>query len=188
MPGSPSGPTAGNNRQRSLPDNIHILGMPRSGTAFVSAVLNLHPSCICFHEPAAAPGWKRKMADAGCGVQYIGTADTISGMYPQFTLPHSRCVYLRRPFDESLKSIQRIHFMAGESLQKVSEANEQWATDRNALIVENPFEAKALRAIWNHVFRETLQADQSQRLERFITLNIQRHAPKEAWGDTLYPD
>lgn len=161
--------------------------MPRSGTAFVSAVLNLHPDCFCVHEPAAEPGWRTKLAAISL-FRYVAISDTVCGRYPEFTLPHARCVYLRRPFEDSLKAINKIRQMGREKLEEVVRYNEKWAAERRALIIDNPFTLKNLTEIWRHVFPERIQQEQAMKLERFVTLNIQHHNPKGTWSDNFYPD
>jgi hypothetical protein len=164
---------------------FQISALPRSGTAFLSALFNLHPGCICFHElPATDRGWKDTRARARAHWPVVGESGTYSWT-PKAIIPESRKVYIRRDWRESRRRFNRAARWSPSEpdYEALAAAVEAWARDHGALIIPfaAPFPLETLERIWTHCLGSDCPFP-AEKAAMLAGMNIQRANPAQMFA------
>lgn len=133
-----------------------ITALPRSGTAFLTVLMNLAPNCLAMHELFATDlNWKQTAYLLG--KSYGGEARLFCdvGTYqfmPLASIPDSIKVYVRQDPDRSRERTKTAFGYDPGSYGGLSDVAERWAHQNKALIVEQSdlFTLPTLRTIWRH--------------------------------------
>lgn len=158
---------------------IQITGLPRSGTAFMAAVMMLHPDCNVFHECIAdGPGWRERLAES-CERWPI-TADCGTYQYmPGATLRYSDKIFLSRPHRESADACGR--FMDIPPDYAVSSRLVGIASDWIELFevrsfqFQDLFTVETIREIWNYL---KLGQFPENKVAQLVRMRICRNDPE----------
>ncbi len=167
---------------------FQIIGLPRSGTAFLSALLNLCPDCVCFHElPATERDWKGVIARAREHWPVVGESGTY-GWTPKAIIPESRKVYVRRDWRQSRSRFAAAARWAPSEpiYEALAESVENWAKEHGALQVDfaAPFPRETLARIWAHCLGpDRLFPEEKAALQ--AAMNVQRASPEKIFSQTI---
>lgn len=169
---------------------FQITALPRSGTAFVAAFLNLHPECFCHHDLAAdRDDWKEHSDFLNKKWEFVGEVSTY-GWLPRAHRPDGPKVYIKRDPTEVKKSVEKIMGNRTELdvYIRAAEAALEWAQKHNALVIDfkRLFTLDALGLIWDHVFTGSFHPFPVDKARLALTMNTQRQDPKKAFGDARY--
>lgn len=169
---------------------FQVTGLPRSGTAFVAAFLNLHPECFCHHDLAAErDDWKEYSEYLNKRWEFVGEASTY-GWLPRAARPGAPTVLIVRNPEEVNKSIEKIlgRTTGLDPLIKALEDAKRWADQTGAFVIDFRvlFQVETLRVLWEHVFQGSLVPFPFEKAALALTMNTQRHDPKKAFGDARF--
>lgn len=85
-------------------NRFFIIGaLPRSGTAWVSTLLNLHPDVFCFHEAMAGDVPYRQAIGAAMETHKI-VVDCTTGIHPAYDGIQATRIFLQRHMGDCLES------------------------------------------------------------------------------------
>lgn len=164
---------------------IQIVGLPRSGTAFASVLLMLHPDCIGFHELASTDeNWDKTLLDAGDRYRYVVDSTTY-GHFARQSVPFSRRIVLTRNHKESADDCTAHfkHDVEEGTMGTLLAILNQWAEDNADLTLDHYqlFTLEGMKALWEAAFKGDMPfpADKAKLL---ALQNIQRHRPDEVFG------
>lgn len=164
---------------------FQIVGLPRSGTAFLSVMFSLAEECETFHELAATDReWKKTLAKAHEQHRYVADCTTY-GFLPGAIIPESRKVFIERPWRESrLAAEEAIKIAISEDhYSKLSVTASHWADEWQALRVSyaDPWNMDSLRSIWDHCFEGMVEFP-TRKVSHLLTMNVQRMNPERVFG------
>jgi hypothetical protein len=160
---------------------IQVTGLPRSGTAFMSTFLSLHPECISFHELISKTDNYRDEINSSLNKYKFVVDSSTYGYLPQCSYKNSRKVYIERDMSESLKSCEiALKTIIDKHIYKSFKKNvEDWKTKNEVLTVNYKylFDSNVLKTIWEYCF----QSDEyfsEEKANNFIDMNIQMNKPE----------
>lgn len=154
---------------------IHIHAIPRSGTAFISTMLNLNPNCIAYHEIVEKTANHRKIIqDAQNKYDHVADVNTIGWMLRDYS-PADINICIRRDTASSFNAVRKV--VRGEinrfAYRVCANKLDSWAIEYGAVIVryEHLFRMDTLAAIWHHCFEDDVFP--ADKVEVLLSLNIQ---------------
>lgn len=133
---------------------VQITALPRSGTAFLTVLLNLAPNCIAMHEIMATDrDWKNTVAAMHSNFRGSERVFCDVGTYqfmPKATISDSFKVFIRGDHQESAKRCEKAFGYRPEGLDEVSKMAEKWALKYSAMVIERSelFKLDTLRLLW----------------------------------------
>lgn len=162
----------------TLPHIIRIVGMPRSGTAFASQVLSLHPDCIAYHELASYnKEWREILTNSE--FDFVVDSNTY-GFLTQAKLDCAVLVYLDRGAVDSCEASIRAtgHELSVMQFVNVRRMMEQWALQNNAYIMSEGeiFTLNGMEKLWKVAFGDHVEFPIQKAVE-LLKLNVQHHKP-----------
>lgn len=167
---------------------IQITGLPRSGTAFLSAFLSLHPECIAYHELAGYEDDYRTILDNSLKKYPFVVECSTYGYLPQCTYHESKKVFIARDMFESLRRSETAMgaVIALERYEELMDAAGEWVDTYGSLRVSfrNLFTVAELLRIWEFVF-DSDDYFSREKAELFCRLNIQMNNPKQFVSDEV---
>lgn len=166
------------------PHIIRVVGMPRSGTAFASMLLNLHPDCIAYHELVAYdPNWKNTIENSDH--EYVADCNTY-GFLHDANIPCSVRIYLDRDAKSSHKAsekafLKKIDYQKLENMRKMAN---KWAIDNRAYVVKQGgiFTLEGMHDVWRVAFGEFVPFPMDKCME-LLKLNVQHHDSYVKFGE-----
>lgn len=169
---------------------FQVTGLPRSGTAFLAAFLNLHPECFCHHDLAAErDDWKEYSEYLNRTWEFVGESSTY-GWLPRAARPGAPTVLVVRDPVEVNHSLEKIlGRTAGlDPLIKAQEDAKRWADQTGAFVIDFKylFQIETLNVLWQHVFQGSLVPFPVEKAKLMVTMNTQRQDPKRAFGDARF--
>jgi len=164
---------------------FHILGTPRSGTAFLAWMFNLVHEGYCTHDLAADYyDWSNAHRELARRYRYVGASSTyvngLGGIAPDAV------VYVeRRPEDFVPATAEALGLDLAAVAKEAPvwlEHNRRYASKYEALEVpfDELFKLDTLRAIWSHALGPSVQFP-ADKVGYMIDFNIQRNNPAEAF-------
>ena len=164
---------------------IQITGLPRSGTAFLSAFLSLHPECIAYHELVNyEDNYRLVLTDALKRYPYVVDCSTY-GYLDGCVYQESKKVLIQRPMQESLRRSEVVMgaVIAIEKYEELVEKIEEWTENNDVLTVDfsRLFTPTALSRIWEFCFGSSDYFSR-EKAELFCRLNIQMQAPQQLYN------
>ena len=165
---------------------IQITGLPRSGTAFCSVALSLHPEAIGLHELAATDRhWKTTIDELLQEHRWVFDCGTYQYL-PRASRPEARTVWLQKnPEVSRLRSNDVFGFNLKEnSFQSVHELAEKWAQDTRAIWVAEGtlFTIETLEFLWAYSYQGAV-AFPHRKIRHLLSMNIQRQSPREIFTE-----
>ena len=158
---------------------IQICGFPRSGTAFVSAFLNLHTSCIAYHELALkVDNSKELLYQKSKEYQFVVDVSTYAFL-ESFVIKDSKKIFIKKDIQQSKLSLESAIGIGGLDYiyDTIQENVSNWLVEYQVPIIrfDSLFEIKTLRKIWQYCF----QSDDfpEEKALCFIDMNIQMKNP-----------
>lgn len=158
---------------------ITLTGLPRSGTAFMSTLLNMNEFCIAYHELAAYDrNWRNTIANTES--QYVADCNTY-GYLPQADMNSDRRVYIKSDARQSKASSEMAcqKQVDLELLLKLQLIGDDWATGALHIEREDVFTLDGCRRVWEYCFTEPFP---EVKIRQLIKLNIQHHEPHIHFG------
>lgn len=169
---------------------ITVTGLPRSGTAFVSNLLQMHPECIAYHELASYDkNWRetiinnpfKYVADC-CTYGFLDAAKLetdrpIKQIYiKSYPKQSHKSAQVACKKEISLELIQGLHYMALE-----------WADINQPLIVERDavFTEDGCAMIWHYCFGTPIPF---MKIAELVKLNVQHKDPHIKFGPDVMFD
>lgn len=167
----------------TLPHIIRVIGMPRSGTAFASMLLALHPDCMSYHELASYDkDWKNTIA--GNEADIVADCNTY-GFLNEAKIDASVLIYLDRNAkgsrDATFKSTG--HDLTLQQLENARKMMQKWAIENDAFIMNKGevFTLDGMHRLWSVAFGDHVEFPKEKAVE-LKKLNIQHHNPKVRFG------
>lgn len=135
---------------------IQITGLPRSGTAFMSVLMSMHPQCISYHELIAkSEDFRNDLTDSLKRHKYVVDSST-TGYMESCVFESSKKIYINRTASESLKSVKNAGFndVNPYFYDELAKKIESWKLKYEVLEVkyENLFNPETLKSIWVYAF------------------------------------
>lgn len=167
----------------TTPHIIRVVGMPRSGTAFASMVLNLHPDCIAYHELAAYDkNWKEILLENEADM--VADCNTY-GFLHEAEIPVSVLIYLDRNAEDSCKASIKAtgHELTVQQFINLHRMMGQWALDNNAYVMSEGtiFTLDGMEILWKTAFGNHVEFPIEKAAE-LLKLNVQHHKPSIRFG------
>jgi hypothetical protein len=163
---------------------LQVTGLARSGTAFLSTLLNLHPRAFSFHDIISdVDDWKGALAQAQEQFEFVGDCGTYQYL-PGAVIEGSRKVFIDRD-PESSRQAAEVAFgydIPQKDYSKAVEASRVWIETHQPLVVpfNDVWTVKGLNRIWSYCF----QADSfpKAKAEQLLKMLIQRINAEQAFG------
>ena len=167
---------------------IQICGLPRSGTAFISVLLSMHPECIAYHELISKEDdYKKVIAESLLKYKYVADCTTY-GFIKDHSNPQSKKVFIDRNITECLESSKQafdIDFNEEEfkSYQKMSI---KWIENNRVYIIrfEKLFTIATLQALWLYCFGSEKYFDE-EKVRQIMGMNIEMINPRKIINDPV---
>lgn len=163
-----------------------IAALPRSGTAFLTVMLNLAPNCLAFHELMVTDeGWKstlRGLALRSEGSQQVyGDVGTYQ-FAPGAMIEGSEKVYVRQDHEQSRERVKKAFGYDPGSFKHLSEIAEKWADTHDALVIEHDelFDRISLGRIWRRC--NPWSEFPEEKVAVLLQMNIQRFKGEEIYA------
>ena len=163
---------------------ITVTGLPRSGTAFVATLLQLHPYCLAYHELAAyRKDWREALKEFDLDADYIADCNTY-GYLKQYDVTPDKRVYI-------MNTPQYAHRAAEKACRKkidpqlmvnLARIGEIWATENDCLVIDRKkvFTLEGCREIWTYCFDDIFPV---VKVAELVKLNIQQHNAHVHFGE-----
>lgn len=160
-----------------------ITGLPRSGTAWMSAVLSLHPECIGYHELVAyRSDWRDVIRNST--YRYVADCNTYA-VFDNYDLVPDKRVYIVSQPEQSHRSVEiacrkKVHY---DFICELMDAGQTWAIYNDPCYVidrEDIFTVDGCSKVWQFLFDEEAP---KEKIENFIRLNIQHQNPHIVFGE-----
>lgn len=165
------------------PHIIRVIGMPRSGTAFASMLLALHPDCVSYHELAADDkNWKMTITENES--DYVADCNTY-GFLEEAVIPHTVLIYLDRNPVASLESTLKAthHKLELRQFEQLHQRLTKWALDNDAFVMNEGevFSLDGMLKLWVTAFGSHVEFPH-YKVEQLEKLNIQHKNPQIVFG------
>lgn len=160
---------------------ITVTGLPRSGTAFVSMLLQLHPECMSYHELAAYDrDWKNTILNSEADI--VADCSTY-GFMPEASLPSKKRVMIDSDVVQSKRSAE-IACRKAVSLDDMIALQillYQWQDLYRPFVIDRNqvFTVRGCCDIWEFCFD---QAAPVEKIEQLVKLNVQHKDPHIVFG------
>ena len=160
---------------------ITVTGLPRSGTAFVSMLLNLHPECISYHELASyGTDWRDVILNNEADI--VADCSTY-GFMDCAELPSDRRVFIDSKAVQSHKSSEiacrkEISLDVIKGLQIMAY---EWCEKWDPMIIrrEDVFTVHGCARIWRYCFGDEIPY---HKIAELVKLNVQHKDPHIQFG------
>ena len=159
---------------------FQITGLPRSGTAFLSSLFNLHPSCIAYHELIATEeDWRAPLESSDWeNVADVGTYQ----YFPGAVIPRARKVFVDRPAKDSCAAWNATSGYAIQTFDIISSLAQEWVEREKPLVVNyaSLWSVQSLKEIWDYCFEPTgpgIDVFPEAKAKLLLRMNIQRIDP-----------
>lgn len=135
---------------------IQITGLPRSGTAFMSVLMSMHPQCISYHELIAkSENFRSELVESQKKHKYVVDSSTV-GYMENCVFEGSKKIFINRSASESLKSVKNAGFndVNPYFYEEIVKKIESWKSKYEILEVkyENLFNPETLKSVWVYAF------------------------------------
>jgi hypothetical protein len=135
---------------------IQVFGLPRSGTAFISTMLNFNPRCIAFHELYEKhPEPDKAIARMLKAYDHVADCNTHGWLMKDYR-PGNVRICIRRDTKSSVVATQRKLKLPLDERKWDYYATklDEWAMESGAMVVyyEHLFKLDTLGAIWDFCF------------------------------------
>jgi hypothetical protein len=160
---------------------ITVTGLPRSGTGFVSMLLQLHPDCLSYHELAAYDrNWRSTLLDNEADI--VADCSTY-GFMPEARMPSNKRVMIDSDAVQSKRSAEvacRKVVMLDDIialqilLYQWQDRYKPFVIDRNQV-----FTIRGCCDIWEYCF--DMEAP-IEKIEQFVKFNVQHKDPHIRFG------
>lgn len=160
-----------------------ITGLPRSGTAFVSSLLNLNPEVIAYHELAAYDrNWRYTLSQPRINYSIVCDCNTY-GFVTDFA--YNKCVYIDYDPVKSAQAAQAALQMQMDP-EKFIELEKQaweWSEKNSALIISRNeiFTLDGQWKLWTYLFQG--RRFPYTKIKEMCKLNIQHHNASEIFSN-----
>jgi len=167
---------------------IQLTGLPRSGTAFMSAFFSLHPNCIAIHEAIALYDNSFSIFNAlSYCYDYVVDCSTY-GYIDKHIIPNSKKIYIERSIIESHKSSQNLYNIKFDIsyFKSLKTILNNWEKTYKPYKVkfENLFNIKKLHEIWIFAFGNDDFFD-ATKVELLLNLKIENKLYNEMIKDPI---
>ena len=160
---------------------ITVTGLPRSGTAFVSMLLNLHPDCVAYHELAAYDrDWKRTMEDSY--YDYVADCSTYGFMPDAWLRSGKRIMIDSDPIQSHVSAeIACRKLIDPDTMPALRQMLDDWRNRFNPMVIHRNevFTFDGCVAIWEHCFGKPVPY---HKIEQLVKLNVQHKDPHIRFG------
>lgn len=162
------------------PHTIRVVGVPRSGTAFASMLLQLYPECNAYHELAAYnTNWKKVITDNDADI--VADCNTY-GFLEQAFIPSNVKVFLQRDKWTSRRSVEMACkvIMDQKKYDTMYSLATMWSIKNDAHIFEDGeiFTIKGMERLWHLAFGEYVDFP-TEKAEQLLRLNVQVNHPEK---------
>jgi hypothetical protein len=160
---------------------ITVTGLPRSGTGFVSMLLQLHPDCLSYHELAAYDReWIKTILDNDADI--VADCSTY-GYMPEARLPSDKRVMI----DSDARQSQRSAEIACRKIVSLDDIIAlqillyQWQDRYKPFVIDRSqvFTVNGCCDIWEYCFDEPAPIE---KIEQFVKFNVQHKDPHIRFG------
>ena len=160
---------------------ITVTGLPRSGTAFVSMLLNMHPDCVAYHELAAYDrNWRTTIVDNYWDI--VADCNTY-GFMPEAWIRSDRRVMIDSdPLQSHVSSeIACRKLIDPDVMPGLRVMLEHWRDRYDPMVIQrnDVFTFEGCVAIWEYCFGKPVPY---QKIEQLIKLNVQHKDPHIKFG------
>ena len=149
---------------------FQIAGLPRSGTAWITAVLNLCPDIMCVHEPVdkQVPVPEESYVNTGQAGSHL-ILPYCAEMYADYR------VYIKRDAGDAYESIASLFDISAEDYRShmLNPAIEYEAFSDIVIDFETLFTEDAVKYLWESISSMEFQRDKALQL---LNMNIQRES------------
>jgi len=163
---------------------ITVTGLPRSGTAFVSMLLNLHPDCMAYHELAAyRKDWRDVLTTHEFDADYIADCNTYGYLREYDVVPDKRIYIISSPAQSHRSSELACKKKIEPHLMiNLSRIGELWAIENECFVIDRKkvFTLEGCRDIWTYCFDDPFP---DYKVKELIKLNIQQHNAHVHFGE-----
>lgn len=164
-----------------MPRIIQVTGLPRSGTAWVTNLLNLHPECVAYHEPMAWRKDWRAMLE-GTPSRFVACCSTV-GYLPEFFLEAEAHVALvRNPLDaqRAVNACGMRPIQTDEKFAWLTQAFQAYRDRKDVLQVkfENLFTYSTAGALWAYAFESVPALEDRLKLTEVCKLRVMNSDPR----------
>jgi hypothetical protein len=152
---------------------ITVSALPRSGTAFVSMLLSLHPDCVGYHELAAYDSdWRNTIRKNKI------TADCNTyGYLPDYDAEPDKRIYIINTITDSHRSAEMAcrKVISHELMLRLEDAGTTWAVFNDCYVIDRSqvFTESGSEGMWRYCFPDT--PPPMEKIRQLIKLNIQHH-------------
>lgn len=161
---------------------ITVTGLPRSGTAFVSNLLQMHPDCVAFHELASySRDWRNVILDNEADI--VADCSTY-GFIDAAQMPSTHRIFIDSNPRQSQKSSEvacrkKVDYDLIKGLQYMAY---EWVERWNPMIIrrEDVFTVHGCARIWQYCFGE--EYIPYEKIQQIVKLNVQHKDPHIQFG------
>ena len=155
---------------------ITVTGLPRSGTAFVSMLLNLHPDCVSYHELASyGTDWRDVILENESDI--VADCSTY-GFMENAQLDSDVRIFIESNAEQSWSSSEKAcrKTIPIETIQALEIMAYEWVEKYDPMIIlrENVFTVHGCARIWRHCFGGPVPY---QKIAELVKLNVQHKDP-----------
>lgn len=169
--------------------HILVTGLPRSGTAFISQLLALHPDCISYHEMAAyGTDWRSTISHSP--YRFVADCNTY-GYMPEYSVTPDRTVWLSVNPEQSRQSAAKAigREITKEWYDNLTQIAQNWLDSHAPLFINSGemFTLSGCNQIWDYCFgRPGHLPDRpfpTTKVQQLIKLNVQCHNAHINFGE-----
>lgn len=163
---------------------ITVTGLPRSGTAFVSQLLQLHPHCLAYHELAAyRKDWREALKEYKWEADFVADCNTYGYLKEYDVIPDKR-VYIQSSPSQSHQSseIACKKKIDPQLMINLARIGEIWSQENDCLVIDRKkvFTLEGCRDIWMYCFDQFFP---DYKVKELVKLNIQQHNAHVHFGE-----
>lgn len=160
---------------------ITVTGLPRSGTAFVSMLLQMHPDCVAYHELAAYDrNWRTTLFDNWWNI--VADCNTYAFM-PEAWIRADRMIMIESDIVQSHVSseIACRKLIDPDLMPALKVLLDKWRERYDPMVIQrnDVFTFEGCVAIWEYCFGKPVPYHKIQQL---VKLNVQHKDPHIKFG------
>jgi hypothetical protein len=159
---------------------IQLTGLPRSGTAWCSTLLNLNPDCVAYHELAAwDPNWRETLRSAK--TPFVADCST-TGYLHGAVIEEARKVAVIRDADHCFASSRRIRpDLTKEDFDQLVDQHAFHCTYfiSGDVWFEDLFTVAGATKLWRICFERNPSREEALKIKELVRLRIQNAHPEE---------
>lgn len=160
---------------------ITVTGLPRSGTAFVSMLLQMHPDCVAYHELAAYDrNWRTTLYDNWWDI--VADCNTYAFM-PEAWIRADKMIMIESDVVQSHVSseIACRKLIDPDLMPTLKVMLEKWRDRYDPMVIQrnDVFTFEGCVAIWEYCFGKPVPYHKIQQL---VKLNVQHKDPHIKFG------